>query len=339
MQRRLHQSRRAFVAGATAAVMFAPGVSRAQTKPVRLAKQFGIGYLPLTIMEERKLLEGQGARLGLDLRTEWVQFTGGTPMNEALVSGNLDFASGGVGPLLTIWARTRTSLGVKGVAALNSMPLYLNSINPAVKTIADFTDKDRIALPAVRTSIQAVTLQMAAEAAFGPGQHGKLDPLTVSMGHPDGHAAMMSGKSEVSGHFTSAPFMYQQLADPRVRKILDSYEVLGGPHTFNLVWTTGRFAQENRPIVQAFMAALDESMKFIAENPAAAATLWIRAENSRMTAAEVERLIRLPENEWTTTPKKVMAYAEFMSRTGLMATKPVTWQELFFEGIHAQSGS
>jgi len=197
----------------------------------------------------------------------------------------------------------------------------------------------RTAGSAMRTSIQAVTLQMAAEKVFGAGQHGKLDPITVSMSHPDGHAAMMSGKSEITGHFTSAPFMYQQLADPRVRKVLDSYEVLGGPHTFNLVWTSGRFAQENRAIMQAFVAALDEAMAFIAAQPAEAAQLWAKAENSRMAPAEVERLIRVPENEWTTTPKKVMAYADFMSRTGLMATKPATWQELFFEGIHAQPGS
>jgi NitT/TauT family transport system substrate-binding protein len=92
------------------------------------------------------------------------------------------------------------------------------------------------------------------------------------MGHPDGHSAMMTGKSEVTAHFTSAPFMYQQLADPRVRKILDSYEVLGGPHTFNLVWTTGRYAQENGKVVQAFVAALEEAMKFIAAQPADAAS-------------------------------------------------------------------
>jgi hypothetical protein len=163
MQRFPRPTRRAVIAGGAASLTLLSGIASAQTRTVRLAKQFGIGYLPLTIMEERKLLEAQGTRLGLDLRTEWVQFTGGTPMNEALVSGNLDFASGGVGPLLTIWARTQTNLGVKGVAALNSMPLFLNSINPSVKTIADFTEKDRIALPAVRTSIQAVTLQMAAE--------------------------------------------------------------------------------------------------------------------------------------------------------------------------------
>ena len=55
------------------------------------------------------------------------------------------------------------------------MPLYLNTINPNVKTIKDFTEKDRIALPAVRVSMQAVILQMAAEKVFGEGQEHKLD--------------------------------------------------------------------------------------------------------------------------------------------------------------------
>src|SRR5256885_1763387 len=82
---------------------------------------------------------------------------------------------------------------------------------------------------------------MAAETVFGPGEHGKLDFLTVSLGHPDGFAQLMSGRSEITAHFTSAPFMYQELQDKRVRKILDSYDVLGGPHTFNLVWATARF--------------------------------------------------------------------------------------------------
>ncbi|MDQ4062125.1 MAG: ABC transporter substrate-binding protein [Pseudomonadota bacterium] len=324
---------------AAAAVALIAGAAEAQTRTVRIAKQFGISYLPLTIMEERKLLEEHGKRLGVDIRTEWVQFTGGTPINEALISGNLEFASGGVGPLLTIWGRTRANLGVKAVAALNAMPLYLNTINPNVKSLRDFTEKDRIALPAVRTSIQAITLQMAAEKVFGPGQHAKLDPLTVSMGHPDGFAALMSGKSEITAHFTSAPFMYEELADKRVHKVLDSYEVLGGPHTFNLVWTTGRYYKENPDVIRAFVAALDESMKQITTDPAGAAALWVKSEGSKLSPAEAEKMIRLPENEWTMTPKKVMAYAEFMSRVGLIPVKPASWQELFFEEIHKLPGS
>ena len=255
-QHRLGTVAVAVAALALAGMQLAAGSAFAQTKTVRLAKQFGISYLPLTIMEENKLLEQHGKRLGLDLATEWVKFTGGPPMNEAIVSGTLDFASGGVGPLLTIWGRTRNNIAVKGVSAINSMPLYLNTINPDVKTIRDFTEKDRIALPAVKVSIQAVTLQMAAEREFGPGQHGKLDHLTVSLSHPDGMAQMMSGRSEITAHFSSAPFQYQQLEDKRVRKVLDSYQVLGGPHTFNSVWTTTKFYNENRKIVQALMAAL-----------------------------------------------------------------------------------
>jgi NitT/TauT family transport system substrate-binding protein len=313
------------------------GAAHAQT--VRIAKQFGISYLPLTMMEQKKLLEEHGKRLGLDLKPEWLRLVSGAPMNEAIISGNLDFASGGVGPLLTIWGRTRGNIGVKGVAAINSMPLYLNTINPDVKSIKDFTDKDRIALPAVKVSIQAVTLQMAAEKAFGPGQHGKLDPLTVSLSHPDGMSAMMSGKSEITAHFSSAPFQYQQLEDKRVRKVLDSYEVLGGPHTFNAVWATSKYYNENRKVVEAFVAALDDVMKQIKQDPAAAAALWIKAENSRLAPDYVEKLIRASENEWTTTPKQILTYAEFMNRVGVLAVKPGNWQEVFFPDTHKLPGS
>ena len=141
------------------------------------------------------------------------------------------------------------------------MPLWLNTINPDVKTIKDFTEKDRIALPAVKVSIQAVTLQMAAEKAFGPGQHGSSTRSPSRSSHPDGMAAMMSGRSEITAHFTSAPFQYQELDDQRVRKVLDSYDVLGGPHTFNVVWASPSFHDENPKMVKAFVAALDEAMK------------------------------------------------------------------------------
>src|SRR5262247_619879 len=120
---------------AVAILALGPASAQAETRTVRIAKQFGISYLPLTVMEEKNLLEAHGRKLGLDLKTEWVQFVSGTPMNEAIISGNLDFASGGVAPMLTIWSKTRGNLGVKAVAALNSMPLDLNTINPAVKTV------------------------------------------------------------------------------------------------------------------------------------------------------------------------------------------------------------
>jgi len=328
-----------WIACGVAVLALNAGPAGAETRTVRLAKQFGIPYLPLTVMEEKKLLEEHGKRLGLDLKTEWVQFVSGAPMNEAIISGNLDFASGGVGPLLTIWGKTRGNIGVKGVAVINAMPLYLNTINPDVKTIKDFSAKDRIALPAVKVSIQAVTLQMAAEKVFGAGEQDKLDGLTVSLSHPDGMANMLSGKPEITAHFTSAPFMYQELEDSRVHKVLDSYEVLGGPHTFNAVWTSAKFYNENHKVVQAFLAALDDALAQIHSDPAGVAALWIKSENSKLPPGQVEKMVRAPENEWTAVPKKIMAYADFMHRTGTLAVKPDRWQDVFFDDIHQLPGS
>ena len=94
-------------------------------------------------------------------------------------------------------------------------------------------------------SIQAVTLQMAAEKAFGEGQQDKLDPLTVSMSHPDAQTALLSRQSEITAHFGSPPFQYQQLEKPGIHTVLNSYDVLGGPATFNVVWTTTKFRDEN----------------------------------------------------------------------------------------------
>ncbi|HVI27960.1 ABC transporter substrate-binding protein [Hansschlegelia sp.] len=311
----------------------------AEASTVRLAKQFGISYLPLTVMQEEKLLEQHAKDEGLDITTEWLRFTGGSGMNEALLSGNLDFAAGGVGPALTIWGKTRNNLKVKGVAALNAMPLYLVTTNPNVKTIKDFTPKDKIALPTVKTSIQAVTLQMAAEKTFGEGQQNKLDPLTVSMGHPDAQIAMMGGQSEINSHFGSSPFQELELKDPKAHKVLDSYDVLGGPHTFNLVWASSRFVEANPKIVKAFVAALEDAMQRIKKDPKAAAELWIKAENVKMPVEDAVAIISNPQNEWTTTPKKMLAYLDYMNRAGLVSTKTDDWKELFFPNIQNAQGS
>jgi NitT/TauT family transport system substrate-binding protein len=315
------------------------GAAHAEADTVRIAKQFGISYLPLTLMEEEKLFEQQAKKQGLDIKVEWLRFSAGSGMNEALLSGNLDLASGGVPSLLLIWGKTQSSLRVKGVAALNAMPIYLVTTNPGIKTIKDFTEKDKIALPATKISIQAITLQMAAEQAFGKGQQEKLDIFTVSMGHPDAMIAMLGGKAEINSHFGSAPFQEQELADPRVHKVLDSYDVLGGPHTFNVVWAGSKFASGNPKIMKAFLDALEESMTRIKADPANAAAIWVKAENSKLPVADAEKIIRNPQNEWTTTPKKILTYLDYMNRAGLVSTKTNDWKDIFFNGIHGAPGS
>jgi ABC-type nitrate/sulfonate/bicarbonate transport system substrate-binding protein len=326
---------------AAAAVVFAvaTGSTNAEPRTVRIAQQFGISYLPLTIMQDKHLLEQEGKKLGLDLQTEWTHFSNGAAMNNALLSGNLDIASGGVGPLVTAWARTKGKQDIKGLCALNSMPLYLNTIDPKVKTIKDFTDKDKIALPAVRVSMQAVILQMAALKMLGKGHEHDLDKFTVSLSHPDGLAQMMSFKSEITGHFTSAPFMYQELANPKVHRVLNSYDVFGGPHTFNVVWAMGNFYKDNPKIVEAFLSALDIAMKEIKNDPKGSAALWVRVNHSKLPVEEAERIIELPENTFTTTPQKVMVVANYMADAKMVPNRPARWQDMFIDAIHKLPGS
>src|SRR5438105_5794495 len=261
-----------FLSLVLAAALCAAASARAEVTEIKIAEQYGISYLPLMIMEDQKLIEKNAKAAGLgDVKVGWTKFAGGNVMNDALLSGSLQFASGGVAPLVTLWSRTRGNLDVKAAAAINSMPIYLNTRNPSVNTLKDFTEKDKIALPAVKVSIQAVTLQMAAEQMFGEGQQNKLDSLTVSMSHPDAQIALLSGASEITAHFGSPPFQYQQLEKPGIHTVVNSYEVLGGPGTFNLVWTTSKFRSENPKVYDAFVKALDESMTIINGNKRAAA--------------------------------------------------------------------
>ena len=322
-----------------AALALAPFAVRAEMSEINVAQQYGIGYLPLMLMEEQKLIEKYAKAAGVDVKVNWAKFAGGNVMNDALLSGSLQFASGGVGPLITIWGKTKGNLDVKAVATLDSMPLYLNTRNPNVKTIKDFTDKDRIALPAVKVSVQAITLQMAAEKAFGEGQQGKLDPLTVTMSHPDGQTALLSGQSEITAHFSSPPFQYQQLMRPGIHTVLNSNDVLGGPATFNLVWTTTKFHSENPKLYDAFVKALDDAIGQINKDKKAAAETYLRISKDKDTVADILAMLNDPQIIFTTVPLNVMKYANFMAKVGIIKAKPDSWKDLFFPNIHGAAGS
>ena len=329
------------VAAAVAAVaLFAVcAPARAEMAEINVAQQYGISYLPLMIMEDQKLIEKHAKAAGVDVKVGWAKFAGGNVMNDALLSNSLQFASGGVGPLLTLWSRTKGNLDVKAVGAINSMPLYLNTRNPNVKSLKDFTEKDKIALPAVKVSIQAVTLQMAAEKEFGPGQQNKLDPLTVSMSHPDAQTALLSGAGEITAHFSSPPFQYQQLEKPGIRTVLNSYDVLGGPATFNVVWTSSKFRNENPKLYDAFVKAMEEATAIINRDKKAAAETYLRLSRDKDTVADIQKMLNDPNIVYTQTPQSIMKYADFMSKVGAIKVKPDSWKDLFFPNVHNLPGS
>ena len=95
----------------------------------------------------------------------------------------------------------------------------------------DFQDIDRIAMTAGRGTQHAVILQMAAASAFGWDNREKLDALAVGISHPDGVVGLLSGGGSFKTHATTVPFIQMELADPKVRTLFTSYDVIGSRHT------------------------------------------------------------------------------------------------------------
>jgi len=314
--------------------------ARAEVTEIRIAQQYGINYLTLMVMEDRKLVEAAAKRMGLgDVTVSWPKMSSGAAMNDALLSGNLEVASGGVGPIVLLWAKTRDGLGVRAIAALNSMPVVLNTRNPAIRSIKDFTSADKIALPAVKVSIQAVTLQMAAAQAFGPANYNKLDSLTVAMSHPDGMIALVGGQSEVNSHFTGPPFSELEAQKPGIHTVLSSYDVLGGKTTSTLAWCTSKFRQDNPKTFAAILAAIKDATDIINADKAAAAALYLRMTGNKQSIDSLRAILADPDIEYTLTPQKIKQYADFMQQVGSIKVKPDSWKDLFFPEIYDLHGS
>jgi len=329
-----------FLAAAT--FCFAASVSgqaHAQAAELRVAKQYGLGYLQIMVMEHEKLIEKLAKAQGIDLKVNWLTVGGGSVANDALLSGSVDVLGGGIGAFVTIWERTRGGLEVKSPGALASFPMLLNTNNPAIKTIADFTEKDKIALPAVRISPQAVTLQAAAAKLWGFENYNRLDKFTVGLRHPEALQALLSGKSEVNAHFATPPFMNVELKDPKIRTVLNSFDVWGGPQTATITWTTSKFAKENPKLLQAFTTALEEATKFINADKRKAAEIYVALSKDKSGVDAVHEIIADPQMKFTTVPENLIKFTDFKHQTGTMKVKPSTWKDLFFENLWHQSGS
>jgi len=264
------------------ATVLAWAPARAEVSDIRFAQQFSMGYLQFDVMKHRDLLAKHVAALGLPpVNVTWVTFSGPDMMNDALLSGSIDIASGGMPGLLTIWAKTRGSAQeVRGVSAMSQQPLLLNSRNPEVHSVRDLTDADRIALPAVKVSAQAVLLEMAAAREWGDAQYDRLDKLTFSLSPPDATSGLMAGAGDFNAAFTVPPFQTMQLQNKAIHTILSSDELVG-PSSGGMAWTTKRFHDGNPKLYRAVLNAMQEASEFIAAHPKE--TVAYYAADTKMT--------------------------------------------------------
>lgn len=318
-------------------VVFAKS-ARAET--ARVALQFGIGYLPLSVMQARSLWERHARLAGIDLTVEWQNLGNGSALNDAILTGSADIAAGGIAPMLKLWDRTRGNLKVRGIAALVTTPTLLLTNRPEIKTLADFKPTDRIAVSIPKVSLQAVLLQMAAAKLWGPGAYAQLDEQTVAMKHPDAVVALLSPRSPIAGYFASSPYQEQVLQHPGIHVVASSDDVIGSPSTFSAAWTTAAFVQKQPKLYAAFLAGLEEAMAAIAEDKARAVDDFIRVSNTNpVERALLLAIVERPDTVYSTAPRSTIRYAEFLARIGSISAAPSSWKDYFFEDAQAKDGS
>lgn len=324
-----------------AGMLSAPAIARAQAPlTVRFAQQRGLLYIPVDVMVTGGILQKEADKLGLGkIDATATALSGPGPIIDALLSGAADYGTAALPSLLTLWEKTKgTPNEVRAVGTVSNGAMTLYSINPDVKSIKDFTDKDRIAVPTVRLSFNAMMLQMAAEQELGDPH--KLDHLTVGLGHPDAVTALSAGagKASITAHIAVQPFTDRGLKIPGAHVITDSRKVFGGPLTQITLLATRQTKERNPKLFQAVGNALQEAIKVAGADKRGAAQLWKDVHKAPDNVDDLVAQLEDPGFEFTSRPQRIAHFAGFLNRIGTLKAKPADWKELFWETAHNQQG-
>ena len=317
------------------------GSAGADVSEIRISHGYGVLYLPLMVMASEQLVQKHAKLAGLgDVKVNYKVLDGGNVINDAMLSGALDIASIGVPGFLTLWAKAKDNpaLEIRGLSGMSSSSMYLMTRNPSIKSLKDFSDEDRIAVPGIKTSLPAVLLHMAAAKEFGDANYAKLDPITVGLPHPEALTVLLSGKGEINSHMASPPFSYTEAAAPGLHRVFNSVDILGNI-TLDMTYTSRRFYEANPKLCAAFLAAMDEANALIAKERKKAAEIYVAKANVKSSVDDVLKILNDPNSKFSTVPDGTMKYAEFMARVGTIKAKPASWKDLFFPLIYDRPGS
>jgi NitT/TauT family transport system substrate-binding protein len=312
----------------------------AEVNEVVLGAQYGAVYLPAMAMESQKLVEKHLLAAGLaTVKVSWVKLAGPAAINDAIISGSLHFACQGVPSLAVIWDRTKAGIGVKALGAVASNNNWLNTRNPNIRSLRDFTEGDRISIPSLKVATQTILMHIAAEQVWGVGNHTKLDHLFVALPNLEGMAAVLRDGHEVNTNFTTSPFHEIEMK-AGLTTVTSAFEIMGGPTTGLTFTSSEAFRAQNRQVFAAVSNAFDEALVWVNADKQRAAKLYIEMmHEKRLSEDDIAAIISSKDMEYTRVPTRFGQLIEFMYRTGYIKNKPTSWKDLFFEEAHGLPGS
>jgi sulfonate transport system substrate-binding protein len=307
---------------------------------LRLSRPLDLVALPLLVMEHDHLIERVADAMGLGTVTVAWSAPGDKDPLKALAAGESDLVAADLAPfLLAAEASAATPQEVRAVGALAQRPYVLVTRNPAVKTIRDFGAADRIAVPALKVSGPALMLEMAAAQEWGPEHYAKLDPLMVARPDAAATAALLSGKSDITAHFSRTPYTDDELGSPAIHRVMDSFDI-AGPHSAAVLVATTRFRAANPMLCAAILSALQEADDFIKKTPGAAAEIYaVMVKDQDTPLEDLTDMIGDPDLAYRAAPAGVMRLVDFMHRVGQLKHRPQNWQELFLPEARDLAGN
>jgi NitT/TauT family transport system substrate-binding protein len=336
---KMRRSRWIILAFAASLALGRPAAADVAT--LRVVTPEDLATLSLIVADHNHLVEKQARARGLGgVAVQWLSPAGGDPLSE-LLSGQADVVATTdvIGFLLAWDERTGTPQEIRGLAGLAQMPYQLLSRNPAVATIRDFTAKDRIAVPALKLSLPAVMLELAAAGEWGIAQYDKLDPLTVARSGAEADAAIHAGKGDITADFARMPYADDERGDPAIHRVMDSFDIVGS-HSVGVVVTTAQFRDANPALCASLVAAMTEAGEFIKQSRGAAAEIYDReVKHNSIALEDLTDMLGDPDVSFTAAPAGMLRLVAFLHQIGRLKHNPDSWQQLFFPEIYKQPGS
>lgn len=326
---------------AVALTAVAAGGASAADNEIRVVGAYGLQFLPTYVAIDKHLIEKHAQELGIaDPKVTFNWVSNGGAINDALISGTSDVGQVPGPALVLFWSKTNGAQAIRGMLAGSEIPPLLITIDPRIKTIDDYTDKDRIAMATVKISSYAIMMQMAAAQRYGWDQRNRFDPMSVQLGFAETMAALMSGGTEIKSTVIVPPYDAELLESGKAHEVLSLDDVLGGHGTLNVFSTTERFHSQNPKGYEAAKAGLIEAIQFINANPAEAAQIFLKREPIKHDPAWIVNMMNNKKLvEFTPDPHRFGKLAEFLHKSGVINKEPASWRDLFFDQAKGLDGN
>ena len=214
-------------------------------------------YLPLTIAEQLGYFKDEG------LQVEVPDFAGGSKALQALVGGSADVVSGAYEPTSNMQAKNQIieSFVLQGRAPQIVLAVSTKTM-PGYKSLADLKGK-KIGVTAPGSSTSMMASYVLAKAGLKPS-----DVSFIGVGAASGAiTAVKSGQVDAIANLDPVITMLQRdnlikvVADTRTLK--DTQAVYGGPMPAAVLYTHGKFIQENPNTTQALANAMVHALRWL----------------------------------------------------------------------------